>query len=318
MNTRRDFLKTSGGALAASLLPWNNLFAQAGLVNKVGIQLFSLPKMLDKDFAGTMQFLSKMGYKEIELFGPYPFSDIAARESWSKVTPMLGFSGSGYFGKSAKEVKQILQDNGLKTPSAHTDLATLLNNMPQLGEAGRALGFEYVVLPAIPEDRRKNLDDYKRIIDDFNKIGENAKKEGLKFGYHNHGYGLSKMDGIVPLELIMEKTDPNLVFFEMDIYWTTAGGLDPIALLDKYKNRYHMLHLKDMKEKKRFSGDGNSSNQWFELFPYMTSAGDGVLGVKEIVEKAKQVGVKHYFVEQDLVANPDVALKKSIDFIKSV
>jgi hypothetical protein len=68
MNTRRDFLKTSGGALAASLLPWNNLFAQAGLVNKVGIQLFSLPKMLDKDFAGTMQFLSKMGYKEIELF----------------------------------------------------------------------------------------------------------------------------------------------------------------------------------------------------------------------------------------------------------
>ncbi|WP_044171426.1 sugar phosphate isomerase/epimerase family protein [Flectobacillus major] len=318
MNTRREFVKNSAGLLMASLLPWNTLAHQLGIVDKVGIQLFSLPKMLEKDFAGTIEFLAKMGYKEVELFGPFPFSAQVAQDRWKSITPMLGFSGSGYFGKSPKEIKSILKANGITTPSAHTDLDTLVNNMDKLGEAANVLGHKYVVLPSIPDDKRQTLDDYKRISETFNKIGENAKRVGLKFGYHNHGYGLSPLEGQIPLYLIMEQTDPNLVFFEMDIYWTSAGGIEPISLLEKYPNRYHLLHLKDMKEKKHFSGDGNTAPQWFELFPYMTSAGDGVLGVKEIVEKAKSTGVKHFFVEQDLVADPDVALKRSIDFLKKV
>lgn len=311
-------MQNSAGLLAASLLPWNNLFNQMGILPKIGIQLFSLPKMLDQDFVGTVQFLQKMGYKELELFGPFPFSAAVAKENWEKITPMLGFKGSGYFGKTPKEIKQILSDHGMTSPSTHTDLDTLLTGMDKLGEAAQILGHEYVVLPAIPEDKRKTLDDYKRMADTFNKIGESAKKAGVKFGYHNHGYGLNTVDGQVPLQVLLDNTDPQLVFLEMDIYWTSAGGADPIAYLEKYGNRYRMLHLKDMKEKKRFSGDGSTAPQWFELFPYMTSAGDGVLGVKAIVEKANALGVKHFFVEQDLVAQPDIALKKSIDFLKSV
>lgn len=318
MTTRRAFMQNSAGLLASSLLPWNNLFNQMGILPKIGIQLFSLPKMLDQDFVGTVQFLQKMGYKELELFGPFPFSATVAKENWEKVTPMLGFKGSGYFGKTPKEIKQILNDHGMTSPSTHTDLDTLLTGMDKLGEAAQLLGHEYVVLPAIPEDKRKTLDDYKRMADTFNKIGESAKKVGVKFGYHNHGYGFSPMDGQIPFQVLLDNTDPNLVFLEMDIYWTSAGGADPIAYLEKYGNRYRMLHLKDMKEKKRFSGDGSTSSQWFELFPYMTSAGDGVLGVKAIVEKANALGIKHFFVEQDLVAQPDIALKKSIDFLKSV
>lgn len=317
MTTRRNFIKKSAiGAATLYVSPFHDYLNELKKVKKVGIQLFSLPKSLSQDFVGSIKMLSQMGYKEVELFGPFPFSDEKAKENWGRITPMLGFSGSGFFGHTAKEVKTILDDNGIKSPSAHTDLDTLINNMDKLGEAAQTIGYKYVVLPSIPDDRRKTMDDYKRIAETFNKIGENAKKNGLKFAYHNHGYGIKPVNGVVPLSIIYDNTDPNLVFFELDIYWTAAGGADPVAYLDKYNKRYHLIHLKDMKEKKQFSGDGSNAPQWIELFPYMTTAGDGVLGVKQIVQKAQAVGVKHFLVEQDMVAQPEIALKRSFDFIK--
>jgi sugar phosphate isomerase/epimerase len=318
MTNRRTFIKLASAIGLAGLLPSPGLFSRFGTLDKIGIQLFSLPKLLDKDYAAAIQMLAQMGYKEIEVFGPYPFSDKSAQDSWNAVTPSLGFKGSGYFGKPIQEVKRILNDNGMTMPSAHTDLDTLMNGMDKLGEAAAVLGHEYVVLPAIPEEKRRTLDDYKRLAENFNTIGENARKVNLKFAYHNHGYGLKPMNGQVPLHIILDQTDPALVFFEMDIYWTSAGGADPIAYLEKYPNRYRMMHVKDMKQRKYFSGDGSTFPQWIELFPYMTTAGDGVLDVASIVKKAKSTGVSHFFVEQDMVDQPEIALKRSIDFLKNI
>jgi sugar phosphate isomerase/epimerase len=316
MTTRRNFIKNTGILSALALTPIQKIFAEMEIKNLMGIQLFSLPKMLSEDFVGGIKMLSQMGYKELELFGPFPFSTEVAHKSWAAVTPMLGFSGSGYFGRSIQEIKSILSDNGLKTPAMHTDLDTLINGMDKLGEAAHVLGQTYVTLPAIPDDKRKTLDDYKRIAETFNKIGESAKKNGIKFGYHNHGYGIKPMDGQIPLQIILDQTDPNLVFFELDIFWTASGGADPISYLEKYPNRYKMLHLKDMKEKKEFSGDGGNASQWIPLFSNMTTAGDGVLDLKGIIKKAKEIGVEHYFVEQDMVASPEIALKRSLDYLK--
>jgi sugar phosphate isomerase/epimerase len=313
---RRNFLKNTALLAAAISSPMQDIFASNGIKNKMGIQLFSLPKMLSEDFVGGIKMLSKMGYTELELFGPFPFSTKKAKESWDMVTPSLGFSGSGYFGKSIKEIKTILKDNGLKTPAMHTDLDTLQNGMGKLGEAAHILGQKYVTLPAIPNEYRKNIDDYKRIAETFNKIGENAKKQGIRFGYHNHGYGIKPMDGQIPLQIILDNTDSKLVFFELDIFWTTAGGANPVDYLSKYPNRYKMLHLKDMKEKKEFSGDGGDFSQWIPLFPYMTTAGDGVMDLKGIVKKAKEIGVEHFFIEQDMVTLPEIALQRSLDYLK--
>ncbi|MFN8346999.1 MAG: sugar phosphate isomerase/epimerase [Spirosomataceae bacterium] len=317
MLTRRQFLQNSA-VLAATSLASDLAVAAPHKLKKIGIQLFSVPKLLDKDFAGTLKMLAQMGYKEVELYGPFPFSTPSAQERWNAVTPSLGFKGSGYFGHTAKEVKQILKDNGLTAPSVHTDLDTLKNRMDALGEAGQELGFTYVGLPAIPDELRKNLDAYQRIADDFNKIGEAAKKAGLRFAYHNHGYGLVPMEGKVPVELLLEQTDPNLVFFEMDLYWTTAGGVDPITYLTKYSNRYKLLHIKDMVKKVRFSGDGGDASQWIGLFPFMTDAGSGIIDLKAIMAKAQEIGVEHYIVEQDMVATPETSLKKSFDFLKKL
>src|SRR5579859_7606509 len=311
---RREFISSAAVLTSTAFLSGPSAFA-APLLKDIGIQLFSLPKLLERDFNSGILMLAKMGYREIEMYGPFPFSAQAARERWASVSQALGFSGSGYFGKPASEIKTILKENKITVPSIHTDLETLRHNMSQLGEASQIVGFNYVTLPAIPPENRKTLDDYRKIIDDFNWIGEQAKKSGLRFAYHNHGYGMAEMEGQVPLHLIIEKTDPNLVFLEMDLYWTVAGGGDPIAYLQKYPNRYKMMHVKNMKQKVRFSGDGGDPSQWIELFPYMTTAGEGVLDLKSIIQAAQKSGVKHFFVEQDMVAEPEVALKKSIDYI---
>lgn len=315
---RRQFISNSAKASASAFLFSSAIFKNDPLLEKIGIQFFSLPKMLDSDLKGALSMLSKIGYREVELYGPYPFSNPAAIESWNAVTPSLGFKGSGYFGHTVVEMKNLLQDNGFSVPSIHTDLDTLQMNMNKLGEAARVLGNTYVVLPAIPAEKRKTLDDFRKMAEAFNKIGEDAKKEGIKFAYHNHGYGLKEVDGQIPLELIFANTDPSLVFFEMDLYWTTAGGADPIALLDKYKNRYPLIHVKDMIKKVHFSGDGGDPKQWIELFPYMTTAGSGVLDLRSIIVKAKENGVKHFIVEQDMVKDPEVALKKSFDYLSSL
>ena len=315
---RRTFLEKTATLTTTSLLPINLLKDNPKRMKKIGIQLFSLPKLLETDFRSAIQMLAQMGYKELEFYGPFPFSADAAKKNWNAITPSLGFSGSGYFGHTPKEVKSILKEYKVKAVATHTDLETLQTRMGQLGEAADTLGFKYAGIAAIPEDKRQNLDAYKRMADEFNKIGAQAKKVGLKFSYHNHGYGLQEMEGQIPLNLLLERTVPNLVFFEIDIYWTVAGGADPLAYLDAYPKRYHLMHLKDMKEKVTFKGDGGTPDQWIELFPYMTTAGDGVLDINAIIEKAEKASVKHFFVEQDMVANPEIALKRSFNYLKSV
>jgi sugar phosphate isomerase/epimerase len=317
MINRRQFLQTAALSTAGALLT-TRAFAKRKLINSVGIQLFSVPKALEADFPGTLKMLATMGYKEVELYGPYSFSTQSAKDHWAAVTPSLGFSGSGFFGHTASEVKAILAANGLTAPSMHTDLDTLQTAMDPLAEAAHILGSTYVVLPAIPQDKRQTLDDYRKMADAFNSIGEKAKKAGVKFAYHNHGYGWHAVNGQVPIKLILDNTDPSTVFLEMDLYWTTAGGADPVQLLTHYAGRYRMMHIKDMSKKVQFSGDGGDSKQWIELFPYMTSAGSGVLDLKTILTTAKNTGLEHFIVEQDMVAHPEVALKKSYDYLASL
>ncbi len=312
---RRTFLAASLAAATAACTPQT---AKPAL-SKMGVGLFSLPKMLELDFAGAIAMLAKLGYKEVETFGPYEFSDPQQIANWAKVVPSLGFAGSGFFGKTLAEVKAIMQGNGMSVPSMHTDIHTLQSRMGPLAEAAKALGATYVTLPAIPDEFRKDLDGYRRTADLFNSIGENAVKNGVKFGYHNHGYGLKPMaDGTVPLDLLLERTDPAKVLLEMDVFWTVAGGADPVSYIKKHSGRYRMFHLKDMKTIRTFSGDGGGPDQWIPLFESMTHLGDGAIDVKAIIEAAKANGAEHFFVEQDRAADPKAQLGASAEYLKGL
>lgn len=315
---RREFIRQSALVSGAVMLGPIPAYRGNRLLPAVGVQLFSLPKLLDQDFTAGLALLKQIGFKEVELYGPFPFSTEAAWKRWNAVTPSLGFKGSGFFRQPIKKVASLMKDHGLQVRSLHTDIDTLQHAMPQLAAAAKTLGAEYVVLPAIPDELRKTLDDYKRIAETFNAIGKAANHEGVHFAYHNHGYGIVPVNGQVPLKLILDGTDPDAVFFEMDLYWTIAGGADPLQYLDAYASRYKMMHVKDMAKKVHFSGDGGDAKQWIELFPYMTTAGSGIIDLPAILTKAKASGVQHFFVEQDMVDHPETALKKSFDYLSTL
>jgi len=313
---RRSFLSVTAASLAATrLAPW---LTGAAPLDRIGVQLFSLPKMLERDYAGAFAMLATLGYKEVEFFGPYSFSPEAVQQKWIAGAGDLGFSGSGWFGHTAKETRALLDRHGLSAPSMHVDLDTLLQRPTQVGEAAQAMGHSYAGIASIPDARRKTLDDYRRMADVLNDIGRRGQPYGFKALYHNHGYGLSPMEGQIPLHVLVERLDPSLVSLEMDLFWTMAGGADPVALLDAYPRHYRLMHVKDATKRVRFSGNGGDRSQWIPLFPYMTTAGNGVLELPRILSRARSNGVAHFYVEQDLAPEPEKALGASIGYLRTL
>ena len=322
MTSRRKFLRRAAAALAAGSIASPLLAghepAMGRKLRKIGIQLFSIPRLAEKDFAGTMKMVADIGYKEVELYGPYLFSPEEEKRGWASVAAELGFSGSGFFGLTVKEMKSIMKDNGLSVPSLHTGLATLkdLKALDQLAEAAHTLGARYVVL--LSAATQPDLDGYRKQADEFNNIGAEAAKRKIRFAYHNHGNGLRPIEGKTPFDLIVESTDPKNVFFQMDIFWMTAGGVDAADYLDRYPGRFRLIHIKDMSEDVRFSGDGGDPSQWMALFPYLTNAGSGVLDLEDILSFALRSGVEHFIVERDLAPDPEGDLSKSIGYLKNL
>ena len=315
---RREFVKNSAILTAGSMLALEACVEGTHSSTSFGIQLWTLPRSLEDDFEGTLGKLASMGYKEVEFYGPYSFSAVSAKERWKMLNSLLKFSGSGFFGRSAEEVKQTLERHGLTSPSMHTDFDTLRKGMEALGEVGNTVGYTYVILPAIPGELRTSLDDYRRLADVFNSIGEEAVGQQLRFAYHNHGYGLREVDGEIPMQILMERTDPDYVFFQMDTFWTVAGGADPLEYLNAYPNRFPLMHIKDMKPRVTFDGDGGDPEQWTKLFPHEVPAGKGDLPIPEIIETGKRKGTEHFLLEMDLPSQAEDAAKVSIDYLRSV
>ena len=314
MNSRRQFLKTSAATLAAASVS-SPLFAELFKKKKnIGIQLFTIPAMVSADFKGTLTKLASIGYQEIEFFGPYEFSAQETIDGWNKFAGILGVTKNAFYGYKPDEVKNLLKDLGLTTPSVHLDLQTMRTNMGPAMEGLAALGTKYVAIPAInnPADRS----DFNKLADEFSKFGEQMSKYGLTFVYHNHGYEHTPKDGKILMDTLLTQTDPDKVKFELDMFWMTAAGASPIEYLKKYAGRFKLLHLKDASEAIRFSGDGGSIDQWLPLFGKMTDPGAGVLDVGAIIEAAKKSGVDHFYLERDLTPTPETTLKNSFDYLK--
>lgn len=319
MDRRKFIINSTLSTAGLGLIPAISLSKNMKKANTdFGVALFTLPKALSEDFEGTIRMISEMGYKELEFFGPYEFSDEGVKKNWNQLTPLLGFSGSGYFGHSYKETREILDRYGLKAPAIHVDLKTLDDNMGQVAEAADVLGHKYVGIAMIPEEMRPDLEGYNKTIETFNRVGASAKKYGLTFFYHNHGYGHKTMDGVVPFDLILKNTDPELVKMELDVFWFAAAGVDSKKILKENPGRFPLLHIKDMSEAKTFNGDGGNPSEWMSLFPYLTDAGDGVLDLPGILKQAKKSGVKHFFLEKDNTPDHIQALKNSFEYLSGL
>ncbi len=181
-----------------------------------------------------------------------------------------------------------------------------------------SIGVRYVVIPALREEPKNTADDYKRLADEFNSLGKQMKEFGISFVYHNHGYEHAVKDGQIPMDLLLNNTDAEVVKFELDIFWMQAAGASPIEYLKKYPGRYKLMHVKDASEKVRFSGDGSTAEEWMALFPKMADPGAGVFDIKAIVEAGIQSGVEHFFLERDLAPDPLTTLKNSYQYLSNL
>jgi sugar phosphate isomerase/epimerase len=314
MNSRRNFIRSSVATLSAAVLS-QPLFANLMKQGRVGIQLFTLPSLVASDFKGTLTKLANIGYREIEFFGPYEFSAKETIEGWARIAPSLGITKNAFYGYKISEVKKILADLGLTTPSVHLDLITMRKNMAPAMEQLAQLGTKYVAIAAIqnPDDRS----DFNKLADEFNSFGEQMSKFGLTFVYHNHGYEHAVKDGRTLMDTVITQTDPNKVKFELDIFWMTAAGVNPVDFLNKYPGRYKLMHIKDASEPIRFSGDGGSSDQWVQLFGKMADPGTGVFDIPAILNAAKKSGVEHFYLERDLTPTADKTLNDSFAYLKN-
>jgi sugar phosphate isomerase/epimerase len=281
---RRAFLVTFGSAAFA--LTTRGLGACASpaggtvggrKIARVGLQLYTVRDDMQRDLPGTLARVAQIGYREVEF--------------------------AGYFGRTPAEIRALLQQNGLTSPSSHIGYPDLAG-----GAWGRALsdakavGHEYVTVPWIPEEARRSADDYKRVAEHFNRAAQLAKDAGLRFAYHNHDFEFRTADGMMPYDLLLQGTDKSLVDFEMDLYWTVKGGQDPIAYFDRYPGRFTLVHVKD---------GGPAPER------VMTEVGGGTIDFRRIFAHDADHGahIRHYFVEHDQPKDPVASITKSYDYL---
>ncbi len=317
-NSRRKFLKQAGlGLSAAFLSPY--LFsceagkAGSGPFHNLGIQLFSLRDLLAEDPTKTLEMVGKIGYKHVETFGV----DAAAGSYWN--LPIA-------------ELKKILADNGLKTHSGHYDMSKYLSrtqsdkeNIEKYIEIAHELGQSYIVAPVTPMDDLNNLkvEDYQYAAEQLNKAGEMAKKAGIKVGYHNHFWEFRSFgNGTKGLDILLAFTQPDLVDFELDLFWIEKAGYTPQSYFEKYPGRFTMWHIKDMDKQftKPVVGEAYDKAGFMDIIKEIkyTEVGTGAIDFINIANYADKSGLKYAFVEQDdiYIPNKFESIKKSYDYVQ--
>ncbi len=160
------------------------------------------------------------------------------------------------------------------------------------------MGHQYLMVPSVPEAKRKTLDDWKALAEQFNNAGDVAAKHQIQFGYHNHDYEFVPIAGKLPYDVLLENTDDALVRMEMDIYWITKGGQNPLAYFKKWPGRFPLVHVKDM------AANGA-----------MVDVGAGKIDWKAIYAARDDAGIKHWFVEHDQPADPLGSLMASYKYM---
>ena len=285
---RRKFLASSiavavAGAVAAKpALSWAEPTKRP-----LGVQLYTVRDQAEKDLPSVLAAIRSIGYEEVE---PY----------WNVYT------------HPAPELKRMINDHGLRVPSGHFDYDGIEGKL----DYAATLGLEYMICPMLPEKDRHEPDTYKKAAERLNHFGEQARKRGLHFGFHNHNYeffhfssGAGETTGF---DILMQHTDENLVCLEMDCYWITQAGLDPLNMFRRYGHRIRMLHLKDRLPGFPPSQELNNDAQHF------TPVGTGTINWKRILEAAEKHDIRHLFVEQDSGGVPLENVKTSFKNLEAL
>ncbi len=260
--SRREILGSSVTLGLAALAAPSILLAATGTPKRVpGIQLYTVRASMATDVPGTLRAIAGIGYREVEF--------------------------AGYGDHSPQQVRGLLDDLDLKSPSSHVDAVIIRDDPLSLIETATAIGHDYLTIAWLSPNDRQSLDDYKRWAETFNRVGEVCRENGIRLAYHNHDFEFLPIDGQVPFDILLSETDPALVYFEMDMFWVRKGGQDIVDILTRAPGRFTMAHIKDMDEQ------GN-----------MTEVGNGVIDFESILGNEAASGLRHLFVEHDQPSDP--------------
>ena len=223
-----------------------------------GLALYTVRDNMGADAKATLMAVAEAGYKNIEA---------------------AGYKDGKFYNMSPKDFHKLLKEIGLTPISTHQGGVTLENADNMIADVKTA-GFKYFVIPVPPMGLR---DDYKQLATVLSALGEKCHKAGLKLLYHNHDFEFKKgNDGIVTIDYLLENTDPKYVNFQMDLFWVTKAGEDPVAYFKKYPGRFKMWHVKDMDSEGKFA-----------------PVGRGQINFSDILAQKKLSGMEYYMVEQD-------------------
>jgi sugar phosphate isomerase/epimerase len=276
--SRRTFIKSGAVALAASALIPESVFAAKKRKGIIGVQLYSIRDEMTRDPLGSLTQVAKMGYKYVE---------------------HANYINRKFYGYSAAEFKKVLDGLGLKMISGHTVMGRqhwdeakkdFSDSWKYTIEDAGVLQQRYVVSPSMDNSMRKTYDDFKHYMDIFNKCGELCKKQGMKFGYHNHDFEFSeKLNNEKLFDIMMKSMDPDLVVVQLDMGNLYNGGAIALDVVKQYPGRFENLHVKD----EIVATEGNEKY-------VSTIIGQGIVNAKEVVDLATKIGgAEVYIIEQE-------------------
>ncbi len=281
MLNRRTFLRNATAVTAAGLIITPQLFAMEQ-EKIIGIQLYTIRDMVNKDFEGTLNILSRIGFRSVEA---------------------AGYSNRQFYGYSPKEYKKIVSGYGLLPLSTHNNVP--LNEAQKVIDDSLEAGMKYLVIPSIPHEKRNTIDDYKMLAEEFNKIGEKCKASRISFAYHNHAFEFEKINDIIPYNILLENTDSELVTMQLDLYWMVYGGFEPSDYFKQFPGRFKLWHVKDM---------ANNENRT------STEIGSGIIDFPALFNLKKEAGLEYCFLEQESFDNGEQvwSIDKSFKYLNSL
>lgn len=285
---RRTFVTAMSAAGAAYL---SGAQLGAASIPRLGMQLYTVRDLMAKDFDGTLASIAAIGYKEVEF--------------------------AGYFDKTPQQVRETLKKHGLTAPSAHIPFANLgPDKFPAVLEAAKTIGHTYLVCPWLDDALRKEPDVWKKVTATLNSAGEMSQKAGIQFAYHNHHFEFVPTDGKLPFDVILETCDPKRVKIELDLFWITVAGKDPIEYFKKYPGRFPLVHVKGMTSAAPALSPTTPTP---EALKQIADVGTGdKIDWKRIFSHAKEAGIQHYFVEHDVPKSPLDSLKASYAYLSKL
>jgi sugar phosphate isomerase/epimerase len=250
-----------------------------------GVVSFTFRNDFSKDVAGTLDYIKEVGIRNIEF--------------------------SNLFGKTATEMRALLDARGMVCTSYGVYYDALTNKTEKVIEDAKTLGAEFVRVGMIPHKGEFTVQQADAAIKDFNRVGKILKENGLEFSYHNHGYDFTPHEKGTLYDYLIQNTNPEYVSFELDILWVHQFGQDPLAYLKKYPARFKLMHVKDLKKGVPVGLDVKTSPE------NDVPLGSGQINVKSILKQARKSAIKYYYLE-DENSNSKVQVPLSLGYLKTL